>query len=65
LLEETDERYLGKDPRYLGVEAGKFPKAEALKNTAEWIGAVCVSFSRNRAKIGISSVSATTNGRYE
>ena len=35
LMEETDERYLGKDPRYAGIEAGKFPKAEALKNTVE------------------------------
>jgi 2,3-bisphosphoglycerate-dependent phosphoglycerate mutase len=32
---ETDERWLGRDPRYLGIEAGKFPKAEALKNTVE------------------------------
>ena len=32
---EADERWLGKDPRYLGIEAGKFPKAEALKNTVE------------------------------
>jgi 2,3-bisphosphoglycerate-dependent phosphoglycerate mutase len=35
LLEETDERWLGKDPRYLGIEAEKFPKAEALKHTVE------------------------------
>lgn len=35
LLEETDERYLGKDLRYAGVEAGKFPSAEALKQTVE------------------------------
>lgn len=35
MLEETDERWLGKDPRYLGVEAGKFPKSEALKQTVE------------------------------
>ena len=35
LLEENDERYLGKDARYLGIEVGKFPKAEALKNTVE------------------------------
>ena len=34
-LTETDERWLGKDPRYLGIEAGKFPKAEALKHTVE------------------------------
>ncbi|CAN5686706.1 2,3-diphosphoglycerate-dependent phosphoglycerate mutase [soil metagenome] len=35
LLEEADERWLGKDPRYAGIEAGKFPKAEALKQTVE------------------------------
>lgn len=35
LLEETDERWLGKDPRYSGIEAGKFPGAEALKQTVE------------------------------
>ena len=35
LLEEGDERYAGKDPRYAGIEAGKFPKAEALKETVE------------------------------
>lgn len=35
LLEETDERWLGKDPRYAGIEPGKFPKAEALKQTVE------------------------------
>jgi len=34
-LLETDERWLGRDPRYLGIEAGKFPKAEALKHTVE------------------------------
>jgi 2,3-bisphosphoglycerate-dependent phosphoglycerate mutase len=34
-LLETDERWLGKDPRYLGIEAAKFPKAEALKQTVE------------------------------
>jgi 2,3-bisphosphoglycerate-dependent phosphoglycerate mutase len=34
-LLETDERYLGKDPRYIGIEPGKFPKAEALKQTVE------------------------------
>ncbi len=35
LLEETDERYLGKDRRYAAIEAGKFPPAEALKQTVE------------------------------
>lgn len=34
-LLETDERWLGKDARYSGIEAGKFPKAEALKHTVE------------------------------
>jgi 2,3-bisphosphoglycerate-dependent phosphoglycerate mutase len=32
-LEDTDERYLGNDPRYSSVEKGKFPKAECLKDT--------------------------------
>ena len=32
-LEETDERWLGKDPRYCEIEPGKFPKAECLKDT--------------------------------
>ncbi|HVF48348.1 MAG TPA: 2,3-diphosphoglycerate-dependent phosphoglycerate mutase [Pyrinomonadaceae bacterium] len=35
LLEETDERWLGKDPRYSSIEAGKFPRSEALKQTVE------------------------------
>ena len=35
LLEETDERWLGKDPRYAGIDPTKFPKAEALKQTVE------------------------------
>jgi 2,3-bisphosphoglycerate-dependent phosphoglycerate mutase len=35
LLEESDERWLGKDPRYAGIEVGKFPGAEALKQTVE------------------------------
>ena len=35
LLEETDERWLGKDPRYAGIESEKFPRAEALKHTVE------------------------------
>ena len=35
LMEETDERWLGKDARYVGIEQGKFPKAEALKQTVE------------------------------
>ena len=35
LLEETDERWLGNDPRYMSIESGKFPKSEALKQTVE------------------------------
>ena len=35
LLEETDPRWHGKDPRYASIEAGKFPKSEALKQTVE------------------------------
>ena len=33
VLEETDERWLGKDPRYCTIEPGKFPKSECLKDT--------------------------------
>lgn len=33
LLEDTDERYLGGDPRYCDIEKGKFPGAECLKDT--------------------------------
>jgi 2,3-bisphosphoglycerate-dependent phosphoglycerate mutase len=32
-LEETDERWLGGDPRYASIEPGKFPKTECLKDT--------------------------------
>jgi 2,3-bisphosphoglycerate-dependent phosphoglycerate mutase len=32
---ETDERWLGRDARYMSIEAGKFPKSEALKHTVE------------------------------
>src|SRR5829696_1747559 len=32
-LKETDERWLGKDPRYCSIEAGKFPAGECLKDT--------------------------------
>lgn len=35
VLDETDKRWLGKDPRYASIEAGKFPGAEALKQTVE------------------------------
>jgi 2,3-bisphosphoglycerate-dependent phosphoglycerate mutase len=34
-LLETDERWLGKDPRYAGIEPDKFPRSEHLKNTVE------------------------------
>ena len=33
LLEETDERNLGGDARYSGIEKGKFPGTECLKDT--------------------------------
>jgi 2,3-bisphosphoglycerate-dependent phosphoglycerate mutase len=32
-MEETDERWLGKDPRYCGIDQSKFPKTECLKDT--------------------------------
>jgi 2,3-bisphosphoglycerate-dependent phosphoglycerate mutase len=32
-LAETDERWLGKDPRYCSIDPGEFPKAECLKDT--------------------------------
>ncbi len=35
ILEVTDERYLGKDARYGGIEEGKFPGVECLKDTVE------------------------------
>jgi 2,3-bisphosphoglycerate-dependent phosphoglycerate mutase len=35
LQEETDERWLGKDPRYAGIDPKLFPRAEALKETVE------------------------------
>lgn len=35
LLEESDERWLGKDPRYAGIKPEMFPRAEALKQTVE------------------------------
>jgi 2,3-bisphosphoglycerate-dependent phosphoglycerate mutase len=34
-MEETDERWLGKDPRYCSIEPEKFPKAECLKDTVD------------------------------
>ena len=34
-LLETDQRYAGKEARYAGIEMGKFPPAEALKQTVE------------------------------
>ena len=35
LLEETDERYLGREARYCSIEKGKFPGTECLKDTVE------------------------------
>jgi 2,3-bisphosphoglycerate-dependent phosphoglycerate mutase len=35
LMDETDERWLGNDPRYASIEPGQFPKGEALKQTVE------------------------------
>ncbi len=35
LLEEADERWLGKDPRYLSITPEMFPRAESLKETVE------------------------------
>jgi 2,3-bisphosphoglycerate-dependent phosphoglycerate mutase len=35
LLEEADERWLGKDPRYSGIKPEMFPRAEALKQTVD------------------------------
>lgn len=35
LLEESDERWLGNDPRYSGIDPAMFPRAEALKQTVE------------------------------
>ncbi|MBA2379940.1 MAG: 2,3-bisphosphoglycerate-dependent phosphoglycerate mutase, partial [Blastocatellia bacterium] len=32
VMEETDDRWLGNDPRYCNIEAGKFPAAECLKD---------------------------------
>ena len=32
-MEETDERWLGKDARYSSIKAGKFPATECLKDT--------------------------------
>ena len=35
LLEESDERYPGHDPRYSHLSAGELPKAECLKDTVQ------------------------------
>ncbi len=35
IMEETDERHLGNDPRYSSIEPGKFPGSECLKDTVE------------------------------
>jgi 2,3-bisphosphoglycerate-dependent phosphoglycerate mutase len=32
-LEQSDERWLGNDPRYASIDPGKFPKTECLKDT--------------------------------
>jgi len=32
-LDETDDRWLGKDPRYCSIEPDKFPRGECLKDT--------------------------------
>ena len=34
-MEDTDERYLGNDPRYRSIEKGKFPRGECLKDTVD------------------------------
>jgi 2,3-bisphosphoglycerate-dependent phosphoglycerate mutase len=52
LLEETDERWLGKDTRYAGIEAAKFPKAEALKHTVERVVPFYESEIAPKIKIG-------------
>jgi len=35
LLDEADERWLGKDPRYSNITPDMFPRAESLKETVE------------------------------
>lgn len=32
-LDEADDRWLGKDPRYASIDASKFPRGECLKDT--------------------------------
>lgn len=34
-LEESDERFPGRDPRYAGLAPGEVPRSESLKNTLE------------------------------
>jgi 2,3-bisphosphoglycerate-dependent phosphoglycerate mutase len=34
-LEETDNRFPGRDPRYAGLKAGELPRSESLKDTLE------------------------------
>ncbi len=34
-LDESDERYLGNEPKYCNIEKDKFPKTECLKDTVE------------------------------
>ncbi|MFM9903721.1 MAG: 2,3-diphosphoglycerate-dependent phosphoglycerate mutase [Pyrinomonadaceae bacterium] len=45
-LDETDERYLGADARYCGIEKGKFPATECLKDTVARV----VPFFENEIK---------------
>lgn len=35
MLDPSDERYLGKDPRYASIEPSEFPAGECLKDTVE------------------------------
>ena len=51
-LEETDERYLGKDPRYCSIEPGKFPKGECLKDTVARVVAFLESEILPKVKAG-------------
>lgn len=51
-LEETDERYLGKDPRYSTIEPGKFPKGECLKDTVTRVAPYFQSVIMPKIKLG-------------
>ncbi|MFN2501948.1 MAG: 2,3-diphosphoglycerate-dependent phosphoglycerate mutase [Pyrinomonadaceae bacterium] len=52
MLEETDERYLGKDPRYCTIEPGKFPRSECLKDTVSRVVPYFVSDIMPKVKAG-------------